>query len=163
MKVMSEKRRRQFVVCPYCDQPIDREVDEWVQKGERAYHTKCFQEKQDRNELCNYICRLFGLKAPGPHILSQITNFHNCGYTYAGMRLSLVYFYEVQYHNPDQFKSRDTIGIIPHIYEQAKEYYTNIENQKTTIAETVFNSIVEPKKQIIKQPKREKPPLYEFE
>lgn len=77
--------------------------------------------KKNRKELYDYICDLYNMKFPTGLIIKQIKEYkEEYGYKYSGMLLTLKYFYEIQ-ENP--VKYNDGVGIIPYIYEEAKEYY----------------------------------------
>ena len=54
----------------------------------------------------------------------QIQQFVKKGYTYTGILKSLKFFYEVEHGSKE--KSGGRIGIVPYVYERAKEYYYNI-------------------------------------
>lgn len=147
--------------CHYCDQPII------ASQAERAYgknfHADCLPLFEDRRELYRYICRLWGLKSVGPTIARQIKNFKDKGYTYKGMMYSLKYFFEIKQNNNDKYKGRETVGIIPYVYEDARKYYAEIVNRRNQIA----NDVLQQEKQKsevrhIKSKQKPKFQMYEF-
>ena len=112
-----------MVKCPYCEQKLDK--DEAYEYKKKYYHDKCFnewqQEKEHRQQLIDYICKLFRLEAPTGMILKQIKDYQNdYKYKLKGMELALRYFHETL-GNPVQQGSG--IGIIPFVYEDAKNHY----------------------------------------
>lgn len=117
-----------IVKCPYCGEQFDRNSIPNVKIGRRYAHVDC-KEKHDQNltqedkdeiELYEYIKVLYGKDYNYILIKKQIENFHKKGYSYNGMRLSLKWFYEVQKHS---IKESNGVGIIPYIFNEAKEYY----------------------------------------
>lgn len=90
---------------------------------ENLAHVK--KQYEDRDALFFYIVRLFGPESEEQPVsnwnLTQMNKFKQQGMPYQGQLLTLKYFYEVQHHKvTDEYH---TIGIIPHMYEQAKQYY----------------------------------------
>ena len=58
-------------------------------------------------------------------INKQATNFINeYGYTWSGMTKSLQWFFIINHGSKE--KGNEGIGILPFIYDKAKEYYYNI-------------------------------------
>lgn len=127
-----------FVKCPECNIRFDREVEEAKKVGRRYFHPQCYekykqkekeekkkesnisQEEQERRELISYIMKLFKMDIPNGWVLKQIKDFYNMGYTYRGMKSTLVYFHEIMGNPPVS----EGIGIIPYVYKEAKEWYT---------------------------------------
>lgn len=139
--------------CALCGCDIDKK--DIVRYKEKNYHPKCYEENKDREELSTYICRLFSLKAPGPRNYSLIKKYHfENGYSYRGMINSLEYFFEIK--NNKKEKANESIGIIPYIYNEAQQYFLNINKKNKDIKKVVEEQIETEKKQInIKIPKRE--------
>jgi hypothetical protein len=124
-----------MVKCPYCETQLQKEEAHEYKK--KYYHVKCFnewqQEKEHRQQLIDYICKTFRIDAPTGMILKQIKDFQiDYKYKLKGMELALQYFHETL-GNPVQQGSG--IGIIPFVYEDAKNHY--IKQQK--IAESLQN------------------------
>ena len=61
--------------------------------------------------------------------------------TYTGMRLTLEYFFSIRKN--DLSKSRG-VGIIPYVYDQARNYYMKLEKDKMRKAE-IESTQTEPK------------------
>jgi hypothetical protein len=117
-----------MVKCPYCETQLQKEEAHEYKK--KYYHVKCFnewqQEKEHRQQLIDYICKTFRIDAPTGMILKQIKDFQtDYKYKLKGMELALQYFHETL-GNPVQQGSG--IGIIPFVYEDAKNHY--IKQQK---------------------------------
>jgi len=120
------------VKCPYCNKYFHRENEEYVQINKTRYaHKACYdrhnaemtQEERDKQVLENFIKQLFGLESVSMKIKKQIEDYHdNKGYTYSGIYKTLLYFYQVKGHSID--KANGGIGIVPYVYDDAKNYYT---------------------------------------
>lgn len=81
--------------------------------------------QQDKEQLFAYIKELFGMDYVTPRIQRQIISFVNdYHFTYSGIYKTLVYFYHEQGNPID--KSNGAIGIVPWVYDEAKEYYFKI-------------------------------------
>lgn len=112
-----------LVKCPYCNEKLDK--DEAIEFKKRYYHQECLdswgQEKTHRKELLDYICKLYKIEVPNGYILKQIKDFQEqYHYKLKGMELALRYFHETL-NNP--VKDGQGIGIIPFVYEKAKQHY----------------------------------------
>lgn len=120
------------VKCPYCSKYFHREAEEYVQINKTRYaHKACYdrhnaelsQEERDKQVLENYIKQLFKIETISAKIKKQMDDYHNeKGYTYSGMYKTLLYFYGVKGNSIE--KARGGIGIIPYVYEDARNYYT---------------------------------------
>lgn len=77
---------------------------------------------KDREELNNYICQLFGVDLLPYTINKQIEEYTSqLEYSFSSIEKTLRYFYEFKENQIDV--SRQTIGIVPYIYEEAKRFY----------------------------------------
>lgn len=97
------------------------------------------QMNDDRDALWYYIYRLFGQASEDKPVsdwnITQMMKFKNQGMTYRGQLLTLKYFYEVKKNTTK--KSNGSIGIIPFIYDEARTYYSKIEQQQKEIGEAI--------------------------
>jgi hypothetical protein len=123
------------VKCPYCETQLDK--DEAYEYKKKYYHQKCFnewqQEKEHRQQLIDYICKLYRIEVPSGMILKQIKDFQtDYKYKLKGMELALRYFHETL-GNPVQQGAG--IGIVPFVYEEAKNDYI----KKMKITESLQN------------------------
>lgn len=149
------------VKCAHCGQAIIKE--DVVKRKDKNYHTACVEEYEDKLALFDYCCNLWGLKAVGPVIARQAKNFRDKGYTYKGMMFTLKYFYEIKNNDKNRYKGHETIGIIPYVYEEAKEFYAQLTEQRKEIAEQLIEQrqkTIEIRR--IKKTPQKKKPKYDF-
>lgn len=131
---MATKKKLGLVKCPYCGKTFDRNLEEFVQINSRRFaHKICYdqheshltQEQKDLETLQNFIKKLFNTDTISVRIKKQIEDYHNNkNYTYSGIYKSLVYFYQVKGNSIE--KANGGIGIVPYVYEDARNYYTAI-------------------------------------
>ena len=117
------------VICKFCGEKDEKNL--MTRIDDSNFHTEiCAQAYLDRKELYETIVRIFKLKAPGPVNYNLINKYVKMGYSYKGMTKALIYCYDIK-NNPIA-KANNRIGIIPYIYEEAKESYNkkNIEIKK---------------------------------
>lgn len=120
--------------CVYCKIEFDRDKLPYVQVTNLRYaHKECAEKNQiqksqqeiDYDNLVNYIEKLFGIGYVSAKVAKQIKDYRELyGYTYSGILGTLVYWYEVK--NAPLDKANGGIGIVPYIYEDAKQYYAKI-------------------------------------
>ena len=130
---------------------------EAVRYKNKNYHADCKEKKVEKEELSEYICRLFSLKAPGPRINTQLKSFFEKypNYTYKGIKQALEFFYEVQ-KKPKE-KANQGIGIVPYLYDSAQEYFNNISLRQERVAEALSNSLnVQTQNIVVKKQEKEK-------
>jgi hypothetical protein len=125
-------------VCPFCQNKVDG--DEAILHKGRRYHPSCYQEVLIKEELYEYICKLFTLKAPGPKNFALLKKYREeNGYTYAGVLNALRYFYEVKRGAIKKADAR--IGIVPYVYDEAQEYYRRQERKQEVVAKEISEAI----------------------
>ena len=132
--------------CLYCGLEFDRDKLPYVQVTNMRYaHKECYakveanktQDEKDYEALTNYIEKLFGIGYVSAKIAKQIRDYRVAyNYTYNGMLGTLTYWYEVKKAPID--KANNGGGIIPYIYDQAKEYYIGIATANSLNSD-VFN------------------------
>ena len=118
--------------CPRCNQIIEVKENFKVYKNKK-YHIKCYKELVDelynkskndqdsKQELYEYICKLFNLKEITPLIKIQLDKYYTeYEFTYDGMLYTLQYFYGIMENDINKCEG---IGIIPYVYQEAKEFY----------------------------------------
>lgn len=120
-----------IVKCIFCGQSFDRDKFPFEQVNNKRYaHKACAdlasanrkKEENDRIELEKYICELFKEDYVNARIQKQIQQYmKDFNYTYSGILSTLKYWFEVK-HN-DISKSHGGIGIVPYVYNDAKNYY----------------------------------------
>lgn len=151
-----------IVKCSYCGTGVLK-ADAQRHKN-KNYHADCLEIQLSKEELTDYICRLFSLKAPGPRIYTQIKTFLDKYpyYTYKGIKQALVYFYEVQKKPID--KANQGIGIVPYVYDSAQEYYNSIAMRQERVATALSSSLsIESQEIIVKKQEKKKKTLYDIE
>lgn len=155
-----------YVVCIYCKERFNRDIEPTIQISARRYaHKECAekfyiektQEEKDLEALEQYIMKLFGESYINARIRKQIKDYRQeYSYTYSGMLKTLIFWFEVKGNSID--KANGGIGIIPYVYKQAHDYYyslylaklanenKNIEEYKPKIKEIeIFPPISQPK------------------
>ena len=163
---------KQIVKCPVCGKSFDKSSTPYHQEGRRYLHIECWarkeanktQDERDKEALEDYIKELFKLTVIPIKIEKQINSFHNeYNYTYTGIKKALVYHFEVK--KGDIKQANGGIGIVPYVYEQARQYYYQIwlaqqQNQEKVLEDYVPTEVHIKIKNPQKQPKRRK--LFEF-
>lgn len=123
-----------YVTCVYCGERFNRDKEPTTQISARRYaHKECAdkygqektQEELDLEKLEKYIMKLFDEPYINARIRKQLRDFRKeYNYTYSGMLKALIYWYEVKGNSIA--KANGGIGIIPHIYKDAYNYYYNL-------------------------------------
>lgn len=121
--------------CSVCGIEFDRDKIQAVKSGARRYaHYTCMptgelvplgpESDPDREKLIEYINTLF--KEPNWKLINkQLKDYtEQEHYSYSGILKSLVYFYQVKKNSIE--KAKNSIGIVPYIYQDAYNYYLSI-------------------------------------
>lgn len=123
-----------IVKCAYCGGSMEQ--NEALRFKNKNYHKQCCQLAKERERVCEYICYIYNLKAPGPRNYALLRKYiDENGFTYKGIFYSLKYFYEVK--NGNKEKAQESIGIVPYIYDEAQKYYKELEERQTKIKQVV--------------------------
>lgn len=119
------------VTCAYCNKQMSKKDEDCVMIGNNRYvHAACkdleeHREKTDKEKLEDYIKQLFDTTYVNPRVQKQIKQYvEEYNYTYSGIQKALYYFYELK--NGDLSKANGGIGIVPHIYQKARDYYFDL-------------------------------------
>lgn len=107
--------------CPVCSRPIDpREKDAFFSNC-FYYHRGCYLNSSEKEKLMLFIKGFYGVAKISSKIISQIENFMNTyrDMSYKDIEDSLIYFHRTK-RNP--IVERDTIGIVPIIYLEARSH-----------------------------------------
>lgn len=124
-----------IVTCIYCHQKFDRDKEPYKQiEGRRYAHAECATKQneimaikrlQDLEKLENYIKVLFNEEEISEKNKRQIDLYiTKKNYTYSGILKTLIYFFDIK-KNPIS-KANGGIGIVPYVYEEAKQFYYNL-------------------------------------
>lgn len=120
-----------YVKCIYCKNTLSKKDNDCIEVTEGRYaHKKCQEiedkrEKTDKEQLDDYIKKLFQMQYVDPKIQLQIKKYvQDYNYTYSGIQKALQYYYEIK--NGDKSKAKNGIGIVPYIYKDAYNYFYNI-------------------------------------
>ena len=116
------------VACIYCKQEMSKKDDDCVLVSNGKYAHKACQEienkreKTDQEKLELYIKELFNINYIEPRVKKQIKQYvDEYNYSYSGIMKTLKYFYEIK--GNDIAKAHGGIGIVPHVYQNALNYY----------------------------------------
>ncbi|MGG1916004.1 hypothetical protein ABFY54_28790 [Priestia megaterium] len=99
----------------------------------KNYCPQCYlvraKEQQDREDLTNLIKELYNIPYPTGYMLKQIKQFtEERGYKYQGIAATLRYVFEIKRAaRPEQ---RFGLSIVPHYYDEAREYYANLTKKR---------------------------------
>lgn len=162
-------------VCPFCGLVVDKKSEDCVKNdiqglNTRAYyHLKCHKlaqstkkeewpynlsKKDDLNVWAENIYDYFTLQlhlVPNMmKIKSQMKHFNTRGMKYKGMFLTVRFFYEVKQVNGED-KSEGGIGIVPYLYNEAQDYWTNKVKKDTETLEQIEQQILDMKEKKIKK------------
>ena len=130
-----------MVKCAICGESFDRDKVQAVKHGARRYaHLRCnptgevvvseidpvkAKEQQELAELESYIQTLLQDDYNPARVKKQINEYkQKYGYGYDSMRKTLIYWYEIKGQSKE--KANGGIGIIPFIFNDAKNYYYSL-------------------------------------
>jgi hypothetical protein len=135
-------------ICRVCKQEIDKRKDNWIMPSRNYYYHKlCYADLKDvkkektqeeyRHLIYDYLSRV--LKVPYEYfkIEAQINQFIKSGMTIKGIFFAVKYYYDRNGKDSWQ-KGYGGIGIVPYIYEESKNYWTQREIER----EGALNEIV---------------------
>ncbi|MFQ3843314.1 hypothetical protein AABD41_01545 [Staphylococcus pseudoxylosus] len=138
----------QLVKCPHCSEKDDK--TKMSKQGNRYWHIECVEaheiqkeenkteemklkerDIEERKVLIDYIMELFKLDKPTGMILKQIKEFHDdpYNYRYKAIQMTLEYFFEIKNNSTRNARG---IGIVPYVYEDASEFYKNLQKINAT-------------------------------
>lgn len=96
----------------------------------------------DKKELQKIIKEVLNIKAVTTQINRQINRFVvELGLDYKDIAQALTFYFEVQ---NNAYQSQYGIGIVPHIVDQAKDYYKKEMNKKKKQMKSVLDSNKQP-------------------
>ena len=118
------------VKCPVCGQMFMKDEIPNKHFKNRYYHIDCF-EKVNKNEIVKEkiyekMRRLLGDSFNQNRIAAQIKKYTTeNNYSIVGIYRALCYWYDVK--NSDPSRAKGGIGIVPFIYQDAADYYAQLE------------------------------------
>lgn len=127
-----------YVICKICGKRFDRDTEQGVKCGNRRYaHYECYPEgekvplliknteDEDLKKLKAYISKIYGKDVNWALVMKQIKEYQKeYNYSLSGILKSLVWFYEVKGNSVE--KSKNGIGIVRFVYQEAFNYYYNL-------------------------------------
>ena len=142
------------VICVYCKKEMSKKDKDCIYLGNNKYvHNLCKnleekREKTDKEKLEEYIKKLFNMDYIDPRIRKQLNSYINeYNYTYSGIQKALYYFFEIKGNSIE--KANGGIGIVPHVYQQAYNYYYNLWLAKQKNKDVEINLYVPQIKEIV--------------
>lgn len=145
-----------YVQCRLCKTRFDAEKEEYVLVGKRSYyHKSCYEDwvhgrnnaKTVANEdfwkesVIDYLYRDVKMSIDFQKFTSQWNNFikPEKKMTPKGIYFAVRYYYSVS--NGDKEKALGGIGIVPSIYKESAQYWTDLETRKTGTIEAIIEQI----------------------
>jgi hypothetical protein len=122
--------KKAIIKCKYCGEPVDKKSDDCIKVTNRYAHKHCYDqappEEHAEEDFYNYCSHLFGRSYDHVRTRRMAEKFlkENTNWTFQGMLKSLQWFYDIKKHSTDG--ANGSIGILPFIYEQAKQYYYEV-------------------------------------
>lgn len=129
--------RCRYTLCPYGGHINSSQKDYVRDEKGKYFHKDCYELQTQRNELVAYLCFILKLKSPGPLINGQISNFLKQGMTYKGIENALRFYFDVQGHTDKRDLWNKSIGIVPYVYQDAQNYYNELEKKKAKLKREV--------------------------
>lgn len=148
------------VKCRACKQQFDTDKlspDEWIENPKRFYyHKQCYQEWKNADDVGNsvnidkdgwfeklkvYLYEDIKMDINFAKLTRQWNTYTkpNSGMTPKGVVFAMRYFYDVRHG--DIKKAEGGIGIVPSIYNEASEYWLNLESRKEGIVEAIVRDM----------------------
>ena len=120
--------------CCSCKQQYPREeiIYYGSQENPLKYCPTCYKEKRAREKFYDFICELFGIRAPGPKIYAQRKNLkEKYGYSDDTIMQTLEYLYKVEHYN----KGFESLGLVnPQNVDKALSYFESIKKEREQLA-----------------------------
>lgn len=116
-------------LCEFCRHSIPIDEARPLEGFDRWAHIDCLNEENNREttskeKLMKYIQQIYDLDAGSTSFQAKLKQANEMvekkGMTYSGIHGTLKYFVEVK---KQSIKNSDYLGIVPFIYDEAKEYY----------------------------------------
>lgn len=152
---------RAMVKCLYCGLMFDRNSEDFKKPSVRRYaHLACYEkhfnksEDQIPEEIWFYLTKELKMTCDFQNIERQRKMYiEEKNFTNEGILNALKYYYEIKKGSVE--KSHNRIGIVPFIYDQAQEYFKDLEQKKKRIGKEI-GAQIDTEKLLIKITKGEK-------
>lgn len=156
------------VKCPICKNMNEKETT--VEISGKYYCQECSaikekelsKNKDDWDELYEYICSLYNIETLTGMMFKQIKDFRNIhNYTNKGILLTLQYYYETL---ENEVLEDTGLGIVVYYYEQAKKHYISKMEVKKHMKDFIIDetaTIITATPNVIKQKNVNKPLTFE--
>lgn len=160
---------KHIVMCRVCKKTFDTESlepSQWIMPSKNFYyHTQCYEDwkntastnKSDddwRLLIYDFLSRDLKVAYDYHMCESQRQKFvkdNKC--TNKGIYFTLKYFYEIKHNSWD--KSNGGIGIVPYVYKEATQFWTDLEWKKRGFMKAIEQQIRERSGREVKKVKRE--------
>lgn len=161
--------------CRVCDQPIDKEKDDWIMPSKNYYyHRRCYEnwKAAQPNSDEEYVDLIYDfikrdLKVPYDWWVCEAQRkkfIKEYQMTNKGILFALKYFYEIKHGNWE--KGHGGIGIIPFVYNDSCAYWAARERQSEGIIAEIERQMREattrPKVRIKKKELKPKKGMVDF-
>lgn len=113
------------ITCTHCKNKFTRRNEVWENKASKTTFcsASCInyykQDQEAKDELDKWLREYHGLEKLNPYIYKQMQEYRNNKMTYQGMKFALEWWVNIK----GQRLEAHTLGIVPMIYSQAREYY----------------------------------------
>jgi len=141
--------------CPHCNQFI--EIDDGFKKFQnRKYHLICYKlameeiyenNKKDidpKQELYEYICKVYGTQEVSPMINSQIERYMTeyPTWKYSGILYTIRYLTEVEKTDIKNNPNIRGVGFLPYKYDLAKQHFLIVKSANDNLNEQLKNKTI---------------------
>lgn len=127
-----------LVKCLYCGQQFNRDKEEWVKpRANRYAHKNCYENRdtvvKEKEDFFAFVKNILGTQYNYNKVNSQSNKYLKEGKTYKELEQTLDYFYNIKKNSIDN--AQGGIGIIPYVYEEAMQYYSQKEELSNKVVE----------------------------
>ena len=152
-KTPSSPSKKKIRKCLYCGKDIDISTEEYrMPRTNRYAHLACYDKYYNPDEefisaIYKFLKEEVKITFDYPQCEKQRIHFiTKLGYTNEGILNALKYFYLIKKNSPE--KAGNRIGIVPYVYDEAKEYYNNLKQKQKRIGKSIEKQMKEDKIQI---------------
>ena len=124
---------KDIFICYKCKKKFKKnDLISYCAPGCKTFHNyckNCLEEKKKNEYFVNEICRIFGLKKPGPRIYAEKKRLNANGFSDEMILLTLQYIYDVK-KTPKLSETLYLVNITN--FNKAKSFYSNATEEKDT-------------------------------